>query len=68
MVNNSSNINKMNNHLSSQTIEHNNKMNNHLSSQTIEHNNKITTYGVWNPGPGLAQILLLRTYTYKTFM
>jgi hypothetical protein len=32
-----------------------NKTNNHLSPQTIKHKENTTTYGIWNPGPGLGQ-------------
>jgi hypothetical protein len=42
MVNNSTNINKMNNHLSSQL--------NSLNSKK-----RTTTYGIGNPAPGLRQ-------------
>jgi hypothetical protein len=40
MVNNSNNINKTNNH---------------LSTQNIEHKKKPITYGIGNSGPGLEQ-------------
>jgi hypothetical protein len=40
MVNNSNNINKTNNH---------------LSTQNIEHKKKTITYGIGNSGPGLGQ-------------
>ena len=32
-----------------------NKMNNHLSPRIIDHNKQTTTYNVRNPGPGLGQ-------------
>ena len=44
MVDNSTNIDKVNNHFSSQTIEH-----------THMHTKKIMTYGVGNSGPRLGQ-------------
>ena len=54
MVNNSTNINKTNNHLSPQQQSPltSTTITSHLNSLNI---NKTTTYVVGNPGPGLGQ-------------
>ena len=67
MINNSTNINKINNHLSPETIEHKKKpttydawnpdpgTKNHLSPETIEHKKKTTIYDIENSGPEMEQ-------------
>jgi hypothetical protein len=58
MVNNSTNINKMNNHLSSQLIEHKKRLWNDVGNSVpvLGHGNSVPVLGHGNSCPGLGQM------------